>query len=290
MNHLVIIGAARSGTKFLRDTLAAAPGVAVVPYDVNYIWRHGNEDHPDDALPATACTAAVGAYIRDRLLTYARRHSQLQQPALVVEKSVSNGLRVPFVACALPEARFVHLVRDGRDVVESAARMWQAPPELAYLVRKLRYYPLDEPRYLLRTLRGLLPGGPARARTWGPRYPGIDADLLERSLLEVCALQWRACVEAATTGLAALEPERCLTIRYEDLVAGPETVQRVCDFAGLEPTAAAQRLRATVRAEASGRWRSWSATEHRAVADLIDPTLARLGYQTDAQTGQGSNA
>ena len=50
---VIIIGAARSGTKYLRDVLATAPNAARVPYDINYIWRYGSESHPDDALPAS---------------------------------------------------------------------------------------------------------------------------------------------------------------------------------------------------------------------------------------------
>jgi hypothetical protein len=52
MNVVFVIGAARSGTKFLRDVIGASPYAAVVPYDVNYVWRGGNEGFPDDALPA----------------------------------------------------------------------------------------------------------------------------------------------------------------------------------------------------------------------------------------------
>jgi hypothetical protein len=145
MHTVVIIGAARSGTKFLRDTLAAGTGVAAVPYDMNYVWRHGNERHPDDALPSSACGPAQQRYILERLRRYAVRHSGLDDPSVLIEKTVSNGLRIPFVAAAVPDARFIHLVRDGRDVVESAERMWQAPADWKYLLRKLGYYPLLEP-------------------------------------------------------------------------------------------------------------------------------------------------
>src|SRR4051812_20775701 len=39
---VIVIGAARSGTKLLRDSLATHADVARVPYDVNYVWRFGN--------------------------------------------------------------------------------------------------------------------------------------------------------------------------------------------------------------------------------------------------------
>ena len=43
LEPIVLIGAARSGTKILRDALATALGVPQVPYDVGYVWRYGNE-------------------------------------------------------------------------------------------------------------------------------------------------------------------------------------------------------------------------------------------------------
>jgi hypothetical protein len=44
---VIILGAARSGTKYLRDILATAPNAARVTYGINYIRRYGSEDHPD---------------------------------------------------------------------------------------------------------------------------------------------------------------------------------------------------------------------------------------------------
>ena len=38
----------------------------------------------------------------------------------MVEKTCANTLRLPFVDKVLPEARYLHIVRDGVDVVASA--------------------------------------------------------------------------------------------------------------------------------------------------------------------------
>ncbi len=47
---VIVIGAARSGTKVLREMLAASPNVAAVSFDVNFIWRTGNEGEANDVL------------------------------------------------------------------------------------------------------------------------------------------------------------------------------------------------------------------------------------------------
>lgn len=119
---IVLIGAARSGTKFLRSLLAAGAETVAVPYDINYVWRYGNERHPDDALGSELATREIQRYIRATLPRLAVR-TRGQSASLLVEKTVGNSLRVDFVRKVLPEARFIHIVRDGRDVVESARRM-----------------------------------------------------------------------------------------------------------------------------------------------------------------------
>ena len=72
-----IIGAARSGTKFLRDVLAASPEVACVPYDVNYIWRYKNENYPHDALAVESITKKIKFSIRHNIYSVSYTHLTL---------------------------------------------------------------------------------------------------------------------------------------------------------------------------------------------------------------------
>ncbi len=186
--HIVIIGAARSGTKMLRDALAAATGAGKVPYDVGFVWRHGNEDCPHDALTADMISPRSRRFIRRFIDRYARG-----TPPAVIEKTVGNALRVEAVASVLPDARFIHLVRDGVDVAESLRRQWIASADFGYLVRKLRHFPVRlAPRYATGYVwsavrRRIHPSG--RVGTWGPRYPGIDKDLHEHDLLQHAHVQ-----------------------------------------------------------------------------------------------------
>ena len=140
MDKVILIGAARSGTKFLRSLLGVDAKVGEVPYDVNYIWRYGNEAYPDDALPVSLAAPRIKAYIR-RLLS--KQASMGTARSILVEKTVSNTLRIPFVREVFPEARFIHLIRSGRDVTESAMRMWLSPPDWRYLLQKARSFPVS---------------------------------------------------------------------------------------------------------------------------------------------------
>ncbi|MFO6464833.1 sulfotransferase family protein [Jannaschia sp. KMU-145] len=225
---LVIIGAARSGTNALRDMLTRLHGFGTWPCDeINAIWRHGNLHHPSDALPPERATVEIRSYIRGAFWAAWRRQGR---PDVLVEKTCANTLRVPFVDAILPEARFVHILRDGCAVVPSAMKRWRGEfelPALGYYLRKLLYVPVaDLPVYAARSLknrRALRSGSAPRMAMWGPRPDGFRADP-GVPLDVLCARQWGSCVVSASTALAKIAPDRRITITYERMVADPATV------------------------------------------------------------------
>lgn len=280
---IIIIGAGRSGTKFLRGVLAASKATATVPYDVNYIWRQGNENAPSDELDPATCTEGMARAIRLALMRQAGM-GRNESHRLLLEKSVPNALRVPYVARVFPQARFIHLIRDGRDVVESAYRNWTARPDFRYLLGKARTFPLRNWRYALWYGGHLMAGssGDRRlARTWGPRYLGIDRDLQALPLEVVAARQWMRCIERAREGLAALAAEQVLEIRYEDLARSSAPLEHAARFLDL-PDSPAVVARYKARLQAPGPQAGWQKTftgeQRRRVLDEIGPTLDELGY------------
>jgi len=57
LKPIIIIGAARSGTNILRDTLTQLPSITTWSCDeINYIWRHGNINYPSDEFPVELAT------------------------------------------------------------------------------------------------------------------------------------------------------------------------------------------------------------------------------------------
>ena len=279
---VIIVGAARSGTKYLRDILATAPNAAKVPYDINYIWRYGHEDHPSDVFPASFATPKVAGFIRKQVTRLSGASPSGDR--VILEKTVGSSLRVPFCDAVFPDALFVHLVRDGRAVTESAMRQWQAPPDWKRLIEKFRGIPLQNIGYaawfFANYARGLV-SGRGGGSVWGPRYPGIGADVAaDKPLAEICARQWAASVETASTDLAALPDDRTITIRYEDLVTGDAALRRVAAFCGLaDIDAIAARHAERVDRSTDEKWRgSMSAAEKTAMLAAIDPLLRQLGY------------
>ncbi len=233
---LLLIGAARSGTKLLRKFIASHPAVSAVPYDVNYLWRIGNEALPHDELPVERLTPALRRRLRRNIVRAA-----VGRTPYFVEKTVGNCLRVPYVHAVFPEARFIFLVRSGLDVVESSCRQWTAPTDWSYVVRKTLSYPLLEAfgygwQYGTGLLTKLLGVRGRGKHMWGPRYAGIEADLAARPLLEVCAIQWARCMTLATTSLARLPEGQVMTVRYEELVHAPlDHLLQIAEFIGLDP-------------------------------------------------------
>ena len=201
--------------------------------------------------------------VRDRI----RRWFQAQQgsAALCVEKNPRNVLRVPFLRAVFPEARLVHIVRDGRDVACS-----------------------------------LMPGiGGERWRHVKP--PSWQRLFVEHTGIVRCALAWKETLEIALEDLSGVPH---LQVRFEDLVDTPEDVARdVLAYVGLSPTPEVRGFYAKIadvtegsyQAERQvkwyrsdhtrrvGRWReNMTVDEQRTLNQLLGPLLRRLGYPYDA--------
>lgn len=274
-DYIIIIGAGRSGTNALRDALCKLDEFGTWPCDeINYVWRYGNRSHPTDELTPSDATEQTKRFIR----TQFRRQQQNLGTHYLVEKTCANSLRVGFVNEVLPEARFINIVRDGRDVAVSAAQRWTAPLDLPYLARKARYVPKrDLPFYASRYLRTRLDrlrSDERRLSWWGPKFAGMEDLDAETPLLEVAARQWAASVLTADEQLADIPRERVLNIRYEDFVSAPfETLDQITRWIGARPsvdqlTAAA----AGIHGRSVGSWASKLADADE--RELVDSTTA----------------
>ena len=279
---IIVIGAARSGTKFLRDIMAVSDDVQSVPYDVNYVWRYGATSAADDQLDPANLTEERKQFIRKTLRRLAGPKGR--NARLLVEKSVSNSLRVPFVNEVFPDARFVHLVRDGREVAESAMRQWQAPPDWRALAAKLRTMPLANLGYLFWFASNFVEGvlsGHKGGKVWGPRFRGIERVARDQGLAAVCAQQWVESVSAAKRDLAALPDgeARCFEVRYEELVADESVLRRLCEWIGVHDTdrvLAAYRSR--LRNPTANQWLKLPEQDQQTFANVMGPALRMNGY------------
>ena len=186
------------------------------------------------------------AYFEDRAAAQGR-------PAFV--HKFTGWPRYGFVDAALPGSRFVHLVRDGRSVVNSWLQMpwWRGHrgPEGWHF--------------------GPLP--PAYADEW---------EASGRSYVVLAGLAWKLLLDAFDDAAAKLAPERRLVVRFEDLLAEPTaTLDRLCGFAGLASSAPFERAVARSRL-GPGRGEAWRRELSPEQVALLDRSLAghlaRHGY------------
>ena len=129
----------------------------------------------------------------------------LTGPRRLVEKTVSNTVRVEFVRAVFPRCRFVHLLRDGRDVAASSLHQWGAPMEVPRALEKIRYLPLRAfpsygAGYASKYLRRWL-SGKREVASWGVEIRSLASLVAQHTPLEVCGYQWSRCVESALDGL-----------------------------------------------------------------------------------------
>lgn len=285
MNYfpIIIIGAPRSGTNMLRDVLVKLPGIGTWPCDeINYIWRHGNLKYPSDEFTSGMVTPQIKNYIEERFKQISKKDG-LQ---IVVEKTCANSLRVGFVNAVIPDAKYIFIVRDGMDAVGSALKRWKASLDLPYILQKARYVPpTDLPyyasRYLFNRIYRLM-SRESRLSLWGPAMNNIDELLNSYSLPEVCALQWKACVDNSENDFSNIPSGNILRVTYEEFVKNPvEEFERLASFIGKQvPDVVNDYLKVNIRKDSIGKGRSALGIANvEKIRPLIADTLERYGYE-----------
>lgn len=279
---IIIIAAGRSGTKILRDMLCTHSKLVTWPCDeINPIWRYGSARYPTDELPLERATPKVKHYIRSQFEKVLKRYGGER----VVEKTCANTLRVEYVYRVFPEAQFIHLIRDGRDVAASARRRWTGEADAGYMLKKARWVPPpDIPYYAFEFAKNRLYrllNSERKLKSWGPRFSGIDELVQTKSLIEICGIQWVKSVEAARRGFQRVPPSQVLDIRYEDLARHPlEVFAEIFEFCELEFE---ERSRSIVQRAVTdknvGKWRDeLSEDDLGKLMPHIESTLKQEGY------------
>lgn len=183
-----VIGSPRSGTTFLGRSIGSLPGFV----DLGEVAPH------KASVPELAALSAEAAAGRIRRTLAVARRLGLVGSLRPVEQTPETAFVAEAAALAFPSARFVHIVRDGRDVVCSLL-------DRGWLSRE----------------RG---GGDDAGLPYGvePRF-WVEPDRVEEfrttSDARRAAWGWRAYVQAARSF-----GERAHEIRYERMVAEPDAV------------------------------------------------------------------
>jgi len=204
--------------------LCQLPGFGTWPAEnINFIWRHGNSLRNDDEFSINEANDFVIKYIRsafnDLSLKYGFKH--------IVEKTENNSLRINFVNKIFPEAKFIFVVRDGRDAIASMLNRRHQPMDPVFLLKKVRYIPIsDIPIIAIRYFKNMFRRYFFNKRVvyqLGPVFKGMEKLLHNHSEAEIVAIQWAKCIEKAYKDIKNIESGRVHIIKYEGLVKNPES-------------------------------------------------------------------
>jgi hypothetical protein len=129
-----LVGAPRSGTTWLQRTLAAHPEIAsstetdlfsayLGPWLSRWNAEMADFDRPEARLKGLSAILDEQQFVE--LLAVTARHVYVQVAArkpgarLVLDKTPAHSLLMSQIANVFPAARFIHIIRDGRDAAQS---------------------------------------------------------------------------------------------------------------------------------------------------------------------------
>jgi hypothetical protein len=289
-----VVGVARSGTTLLRLMLDAHPLLTIppethfVPKLISHCERWIEEGateaqvrerafelittHPrwdDFGLDVEELRGRLAAHDRltpgDAARSFYEAYAAREGKPRWGDKSPPYTWKAPRIQRGLPEARFIHLIRDGRDVALSLSEVSWGPGQVEDAARKW----MDELGRARRRARRLVPGTYMEAR-----YEDLVADPEPtlRRVADFVDLPWDAAMlsyhhraeERMREVVRELKPLGGGTITAEERVRQHELVSR--------PPSQSR----------AGRWRTEMSPEDRAAFESVaGRMLKKLGYEVE---------
>ncbi len=179
-----------------------------------------------------------------------RRFERLRRGAgapVFLSKRTANNRRLRLLATIFPNARYVHLVRDGREVAQSLSTVewWNGHT------------------------------------VWWDGRTALEMERAGEPRLAICARNWVRELEAVRAQLAQISPDRVLELRFESLLKDPmRELERVLGFLGVDSrTSYRDAIESLQLRPAPGKWQSdWGNEQLACVLDEVQPMLHELGY------------
>ncbi len=211
--------------------------------------RCGVPLHSSDAGSDSAATNLRRRFTRMR---------KLSGLPVLLTKRTANNRRIPLLLDAFPEARFINLIRDGRDVAYSLSRVHWWKDNVVF---------------------------------WAGRTPPeLEANGMHP--LAVCARNWVEEVDQACRGLARVPTPYQIEVRYESLLEQPLVeLEKMLEFMGLNTSPDYRRLVDSLKlSRRPPGWQDkWSDHDLEVVQEIQGPLLEQLGY-LDARPANDTSA
>ncbi len=253
-----IIGAPRSGTTFLGGCIAELP-------EISYFFEPVITKAAVRAVYTKEWSSRKAGWIYRQVYAWLLR-MQLDPDLRFCEKTPGNCFILPFLRETFPRAKFIHIIRDGRDsAISLAKKPW-------YQIAMNGQYRRDPDGYLFGSGR----------RFW------VEFDRVEEyentSDRHRCIWLWRRYVEEAKRGCEKIQQDQLLEIRYEELVSDPiSNAEAILDFLDIKDKESRQVFIDTVhgraRIDSIDRWKfELTESEKSTLYNEAGNLLEALGY------------
>lgn len=206
---IFVVGAPRSGTTFLGDCLSSIPSVS---YFFEPVFTK--------SLGYLVASDKLDVKIAQDLFldTYSKLMSTQPKQNHFCEKTPSNVFIIENLLKWFPDAKFIHIVRNGVDMTAShVEKGWLTEKKLEPLSYEIGGY-----------RNGAIP------QFWVESER--DSEFRNTSDAHRSIWAWRTHVEAGRASGEKLDAKHYLEIRYEDLLRDPKRLSKIIasDFLGLE--------------------------------------------------------
>lgn len=192
-----------------------------------------------------------GCQLSAEVLTCLRRRfermGRFMGAKVFIDKRIANIRRLPWLKAAFPDARFLHLIRDGREVAHSLATVSWWPERVVW---------------------------------WAGAKPA-ELEMRGMHALEICARNWVEDIRAVQRGLTGIEKDKVREIRYESLLERPvDEIRKVLSFLQLEmPRELESVIRSLQLQPRAPFWRhNWNCDEVKRVEAEQYALLKELHY------------
>ena len=271
---IIVIGAARSGTHLIASTIRENID-CIYLNEINDLWKKRFPFLNIDEIDNDKIT-------KSKLIKIKRDFSNLLKnkefSPFLLEKTASNCLRLDLVQKVFPNAKFIHIHRDGRDVAvstrkkyfgdirkissqdfsktSSKSRFTNFFKEISHKIRNgltPMMFISNSIRYLRMSLVIL---GFKKRDFWGPRFNGYKKLFKSISLIELASEQWRYSVNSILEFVKKNPKDKILTIKYEDLLTDPNNeILKVINFIHEKNNSSIKTLKHNIKTKGFKNWK-----------------------------------
>jgi hypothetical protein len=296
-NYVFIVGCGRSGTTFLGDVLGRHPEI-LNWYEPDFIWNWHTGNLESDVRTEAHLTEKGKWFIRREFSLFKYKSGA----KFIIDKSPLNSFKIPYILGVFPKSRWIHLIRDGRDVTLSLNKEWNkrkhivAKKNIKGFVSGFKRMIASQPfwrnrfqsvYYEIRNLNSPTSVFSLNKSKWegkigyGARFPGWKDYCDSHSIIEFNAMQWVKSVEAVKTSLGNVPGRNWIEIKYENFLIHPrETLIEVLNFIGGKIDEDFFKSLPPIKRNNFNKWeKEFTPGDLKKIDPILTPKLIELGYE-----------